>query len=64
MKRDSPLTQVRPVHNESGIAIQPLYGAADVDASGGLGELGEPGAYPFTRGIHPLMYRKQPFTMR
>lgn len=26
--------------------------------------LGEPGSYPFTRGIHPLMYRKQPFTMR
>ena len=64
MKRDSPLTQVRPVHNESGIPIQPLYTAADVEASGGLGMLGEPGAYPFTRGIHPLMYRKQPFTMR
>ena len=64
MKRDSPLTQVRPVHNESGIPIQPLYTAADVEASGGLGMLGESGAYPFTRGIHPLMYRKQPFTMR
>ena len=64
MKRDSPITQLRPVHNESGIAIQPTYSAADVDASGGLSELGDPGAYPFTRGIHPLMYRKQPFTMR
>lgn len=65
MKRDSPIAhQVRPVRNESGIPVQPLYTAADVDASGGLGELGAPGAYPFTRGIHPLMYRKQPFTMR
>ena len=26
--------------------------------------VGEPGRYPFTRGIHPLMYRKRPFTMR
>jgi methylmalonyl-CoA mutase N-terminal domain/subunit len=52
------------VRNESGIEIQPLYTADDVAASGGLEMLGEPGAYPFTRGIHPLMYRKQPFTMR
>ncbi|HRI16935.1 MAG TPA: acyl-CoA mutase large subunit family protein [Burkholderiaceae bacterium] len=50
--------------NESGIPIQPLYTAADVQASGGLDMLGDPGAYPFTRGIHPLMYRKQPWTMR
>ncbi len=64
MKRDSPISQARPVRNESGIPIQPLYTPADVDTSGGLAMLGEPGAYPFTRGIHPLMYRKQPFTMR
>ncbi|MEP7282515.1 MAG: methylmalonyl-CoA mutase family protein [Rubrivivax sp.] len=61
MTRDS---QARPVRNESGIPVQPLYTAADLEASGGLAMLGEPGAYPFTRGIHPLMYRKQPFTMR
>ncbi|MDP1648511.1 MAG: methylmalonyl-CoA mutase family protein [Rubrivivax sp.] len=61
MKRD---IEGRALRNESGIVIQPLYTAADVQASGGLDMLGEPGAYPFTRGIHPLMYRKQPFTMR
>ncbi|MBK9135781.1 MAG: methylmalonyl-CoA mutase [Betaproteobacteria bacterium] len=55
---------VKPVRNESGLEVQPLYTAADVQASGGLAMLGEPGAYPFTRGIHPLMYRKQPWTMR
>ncbi|MCL4740520.1 MAG: methylmalonyl-CoA mutase, partial [Burkholderiaceae bacterium] len=55
---------IRPVVNESGIAIQPVYTADDVEASGGLAMLGRPGEYPFTRGIHPLMYRKQPFTMR
>jgi methylmalonyl-CoA mutase N-terminal domain/subunit len=61
MSNDKP---ARSVRNESGIAIKPLYSAADVEASGGLAMLGEPGDYPFTRGIHPLMYRKQPFTMR
>jgi len=53
-----------PVINESGIPIQPLYTEADVAASGGNAMLGRPGEYPFTRGIHPLMYRKQPWTMR
>jgi methylmalonyl-CoA mutase N-terminal domain/subunit len=55
---------VKAVVNESGIEVKPLYTAADVEASGGLAMLGEPGQYPFTRGIHPLMYRKQPWTMR
>jgi methylmalonyl-CoA mutase N-terminal domain/subunit len=27
-------------------------------------ELGEPGAYPFTRGVYPTMYVKRPWTMR
>jgi methylmalonyl-CoA mutase, N-terminal domain len=54
----------KPVVNESGIEIKPLYTAEDVDASGGFGFLGKPGEYPFVRGIHPLMYRHRPFTMR
>ncbi len=54
----------RTVVNESGIEVKPLYTAADVEASGGLAMLGEPGGYPFTRGIHRQMYRKQPWTMR
>jgi methylmalonyl-CoA mutase N-terminal domain/subunit len=53
-----------PVVNESGIEIKPLYTAADVEASGGSGMIGQPGEFPFTRGIHPLMYRKRPWTMR
>ena len=55
---------LKPLSNESGIEVRPLYSAADVEASGGLAMLGQPGEYPFTRGIHPLMYRKQPWTMR
>lgn len=55
---------VKAVYNESGIEVKPLYTAADVEASGGLALLGDPGEYPFTRGIHRQMYRKQPWTMR
>jgi hypothetical protein len=33
---------VRPVRNESGIEIAPLYTAEDVEASGGLAMLGAP----------------------
>src|SRR5574337_1362396 len=55
---------LEPVVNESGLEVQSLYTAADVEDSGGLAMLGAPGQYPFTRGIHRLMYRKQPWTMR
>ncbi len=55
---------MRPVVNESGIEIQPLYTKEDVERSGGDGFIGNPGEYPFVRGIHPLMYRHRPYTMR
>lgn len=47
---------------DSGIEIKPLYTAADVTNL--EGRLGEPGAYPYTRGVHADMYRKQLWTMR
>ncbi len=62
--KDLPEKEVRPVVNESGIEIKPLYSAADIAESGGEGMIGLPGQYPFARGIHSLMYRKQPWTMR
>ena len=55
---------VAPVTWESGLRIQPVYTARDVEESGGWDGVGAPGEYPYTRGIHPLMYRKRPFTMR
>jgi methylmalonyl-CoA mutase, N-terminal domain len=49
--------------SESGFGIEPLYAADDVAPD--LDErLGEPGAYPFTRGIYPTMYTERPWTMR
>ncbi|RLB64159.1 MAG: methylmalonyl-CoA mutase [Deltaproteobacteria bacterium] len=53
-----------PVTWESGIEIKPIYTAKDVEESGGSDDIGEPGGYPYTRGIHKWMYRKRPFTMR
>jgi methylmalonyl-CoA mutase, N-terminal domain len=48
---------------DSGIEIKPLY--AEEDLPEALPELlGEPGEYPYTRGIHPDMYRGQLWTMR
>jgi methylmalonyl-CoA mutase N-terminal domain/subunit len=58
-----PRSKERKVVNESGIEIKPLYTQDDVAASGGVDE-SRPGEAPFTRGIHPLMYRHRPFTMR
>lgn len=56
--------KVKPVVNESGIEIKPLYTAEDIKAEAAAESIGRPGEYPFTRGIHPLMYRVRPWTMR
>jgi methylmalonyl-CoA mutase N-terminal domain/subunit len=61
---DGKKSGVRPARLESGIDVQPVYGPEDVERTGGWESVGKPGEYPFTRGIHPLMYRKRPFTMR
>src|SRR6185312_707129 len=50
-------------HAESGFAINPVYGPADPPAD--LEErLGEPGEFPYTRGVYPTMYTSRPWTMR
>jgi len=56
--------QLRDVILESGISVKPIYGPEDVNAGEPPAEIGRPGEYPFTRGIHPLMYRARPWTMR
>jgi methylmalonyl-CoA mutase, N-terminal domain len=49
---------------DSGIEIQAVYDWQDVEGKDWEGDLGPPGAYPFTRGIYPDMYRGRPWTMR
>ncbi|HWD85445.1 MAG TPA: methylmalonyl-CoA mutase family protein [Solirubrobacteraceae bacterium] len=48
---------------DSGIEVRQQYTEADLPENL-TEELGEPGAFPFTRGIHPDMYRRQLWTMR
>src|SRR6202043_1084000 len=58
--RDAP-----PIPHDTlgGLPLEPWYGPADsvtdVDR-----DLGEPGSYPFTRGVHRTMYRDKVWTMR
>src|SRR5689334_17067913 len=46
---------------DSGIEVKPLYDETDVPEQL---ELGEPGDFPYIRGVHREMYRKQLWTMR
>ena len=48
----------------SGIEVARLYGPRDVAGLDQERDLGLPGSYPFTRGIHPTMYRGRLWTMR
>jgi len=48
----------------SGRPIHQLYTPADIAALDYERDLGEPGAFPYTRGIHPTGYRGRLWTMR
>jgi methylmalonyl-CoA mutase N-terminal domain/subunit len=48
---------------DSGIEVKPLYAEPDLPADLDK-RLGDPGDYPFTRGIHRDMYRGRLWTMR
>jgi methylmalonyl-CoA mutase, N-terminal domain len=48
---------------DSGLPVQVVYGPDDVTVDP-AGDLGEPGSFPFTRGVYPTMYRGRPWTMR
>ena len=50
--------------SESGVPIEGVYGPKELQSFDPVTELGEPGSYPFTRGIYPNMYVKRPWTMR
>src|ERR1700759_4722176 len=50
-------------YTDSGIEINPLYDERDLPPDLDR-RLGQPGEYPYTRGVHRDMYRKQLWTMR
>ncbi len=55
--RDAEFTTV------SGVPLEPVYGPDDV-ATDFERDLGWPGEFPFTRGVHASMYRGRLWTMR
>jgi len=48
----------------SGRLLKPLYDRDDLDGAGLKKSLAYPGEYPYTRGVHPSMYRGKLWTMR
>ena len=56
--------KARDVVLHSGIPVKPVYGPGDLADFDPARDLGVPGEYPFTRGIHPEMYRARVWTMR
>jgi len=48
----------------SGVPIQRVYTTADLPGFDYMEDLGLPGEYPYTRGVHPTMYRSRYWTMR
>jgi methylmalonyl-CoA mutase N-terminal domain/subunit len=49
---------------DSGIEVREVYHGGDLGDFDEGRELGEPGEYPFTRGVHHSMYRGRLWTMR
>jgi methylmalonyl-CoA mutase N-terminal domain/subunit len=57
-ERDVPFTTI------SGRPIERLYTAEDLDGFEYARDLGDPGVFPYARGIHPTGYRGRLWTMR
>jgi methylmalonyl-CoA mutase N-terminal domain/subunit len=53
-----------PEDTLGGIPLQPVYGPEDAARRDVAALLPRPGEYPYTRGIHPTMYRGRLWTMR
>ena len=49
---------------DSGLEIEASYGPESLEGWTPEVDLGQPGEYPFTRGVHPQMYRDRLWTMR
>ncbi|MGZ4594086.1 MAG: acyl-CoA mutase large subunit family protein [Actinomycetes bacterium] len=49
---------------ESGLPIEPVYGPESREGWDPATALGDPGGYPYTRGVYPNMYTGRPWTMR
>src|SRR5438105_1777107 len=56
--------RAQPPTTVSGVPIEPLYTPESLNGFDPDADLGYPGQYPFTRGVHASMYRSRLWTMR
>jgi len=65
-RKETPQTvpQNRGQETQSGIPLEAVYTRKDLGDWDPDAALGQPGEFPFTRGIYPTMYRGRPWTMR
>ena len=56
--------EVRPVRTSYGAEVKVVYGPEDLEDFQPAEALGEPGKFPYTRGIYPTMYRTEFWTRR
>jgi methylmalonyl-CoA mutase, N-terminal domain len=61
---DRPDTEDFRRSTESQIPFRAVYGPTDLSGFDPATALGEPGDFPYTRGIYPSMYVTRPWTMR
>jgi methylmalonyl-CoA mutase N-terminal domain/subunit len=59
----APAREIPPT-TVSSVPIEPLYTPESLNGFDYETDLGYPGQYPFTRGVHPTMYRSRLWTMR
>src|SRR3954463_921166 len=50
--------------SESGFPIEPVYDASSLEGWEAAERLGQPGEFPYTRGVYPSMYTGPPWTIR
>jgi methylmalonyl-CoA mutase N-terminal domain/subunit len=60
----APTDDARDARTLSGESLEPVYTAEDLRDFDPAAKLGNPGEYPFTRGVYPTMYRGRLWTMR
>src|SRR5215813_10620614 len=48
----------------SGVPLKPVFGPEDLKDFSYERDLNDPGKFPYTRGIHPGMYKDKLWTMR
>lgn len=63
-KRDDEGATRATRRTESGVPVEPVYGPDALAGWDPAERLGEPGSYPYTRGVYPSMYTGRPWTMR